>query len=104
MASTVESTDLDTRLKQRRVRLFNLAKETSGSTMNMIKQADAQYENFLSSSAAESDNKAEQAMKAGDIAGAITHQFMAESQNAALKQKRLTDSMNEYYRDMVGWA
>jgi hypothetical protein len=104
MSSTVEEKVLDERLKQRRTKLFDLAKEKSERTTNMLKQANANFENFLRANAIESDNKAEQAMKAGDIASAITYQFMAESQNTALKQKRLTDSMNEYYRDMLGWA
>lgn len=104
MSSTMEENVLDERLKQRRTKLFDLAKETSENMTNMLKQANMKYENFLRASATESDNKAEQAMKAGDIASAITYQFMAESQNAVLKQKRLTDSMNEYYRDMLGWA
>ena len=104
MASTEEESDLDGRLKQRRTKLFDLAKESSGNTMNMLKQANVQYENFLRASVVESDNKAESAMKAKDFASAIIYQFMAESQNAALKQKRLTDSLNEYYRDTLGWA
>jgi hypothetical protein len=104
MSLTVEENVIDERLKQRRTKLFDLAKESSENTTNMLKQANKKYEDFLRANVTESDNKAEQAMKAGDVASAIIYQFMAESQNAALKQKRLTDSMNEYYRDMIGWA
>ncbi len=104
MASQREANNFDDRLKQRRTKLFDLAKVKSENAANMLKQADTKYEDFLSANASEYDKKAEDAMKAGDIVSAITYQFVAESQSVTLKQKRLADSMNEYYRDMLGWA